>query len=80
MQSVDLIFHKGNQWRYHQGEPRKAQGWKLITEGLSPSSGHQNQGIAFGDHLGDYLLLEREKLVEPEICLKLVKHGPIVAR
>ena len=73
-QGVHLVLHEGDQRRNDQSQAVESQRGQLVAQGLAPARGHEHQRVPAIQNTGDDLLLEREEIVESEVCLEKVAH------
>ena len=70
LQAVYLVLHERDQRRYDDGDAVHCERRKLVAKRLTAARGHEHQPVSPGQHVGDYLLLQRQEGVESEVCLE----------
>ncbi len=70
LQLLDLVLHQGYERRHHDGQSVEQQGWNLIAQRFAAAGGHDHQGVAFCQQIGNDLFLQRAKAVIAEYAFQ----------
>ena len=65
---IDLILHQCDEGRYDDGRALHDEGRQLVTQGLSPTRGHQHESVASVQQVADDGFLVTFERVETEIA------------